>query len=291
MQIKIGMAQMAPRLGDVPSNLDRHLEYIERARSQGVDLLCFPELSLTGYALQDLTYEVATRPTADSPIFGLLIEASRDLDLLVSFVDEDFRHRFYIAAAYLSGGEVIHVHHKCYLPTYTLFDEGRYFAWGDEISAFDTRFGRFGVLICEDFWHASPPYLLWLDGADVFLLISASPARGLDQGERMSSARWVDRVIQAYASLFTSFVIHANRVGYEDGKSFWGGSVIYDPDGETLARAPEFEEAFITAEIDLNQLHRTRARLPLLRDERTSLTTGTLARILEGRGVHFGGPR
>jgi predicted amidohydrolase len=84
----------------------------------------------------------------------------------------------------------------------------------------------------------------------------------------------------AYASLFTAFVVHTNRVGYEDGMNFWGGSIVYDPDGETVAHAPYFEEALLTANIDTNQLHRTRARLPLLRDERTSLTAKTLARIL-----------
>ncbi len=118
---------------------------------------------------------MAYRPAADDPVFQPLLEASRTLDLVVGFVDEDGRNRFYIASAYLSRGEVLHVHHKVYLPTYGLFDEGRFFAWGDAVQAFDTRFGRVGMLICEDFWHASPPYLLWLDGADLFLFTSASP--------------------------------------------------------------------------------------------------------------------
>ena len=111
-----------------------------------------------------------------SSLFSKRVE---NLDIVVGFVDEDTRHRFYIASAYLSAGRVLHVHHKVYLPTYALFDEGRFFAHGDSIRAFDTRFGRMGMLICEDFWHASPPYLLWLDGADVLLFSSASPGRGL----------------------------------------------------------------------------------------------------------------
>ena len=228
-------------------------------------------------------YEVAIRPTADDPVFGPLLAATSDhgMDVVVGFVEEDRRHRFYIAQAYLSGGEVRHVHHKVYLPTYTLFDEGRYFAWGDTVRAFDTRFGRVGVLICEDFWHASPPYLLWLDGADVLLLHSASPGRGLDESDRLSSARWVERINQAYAGLFTTFVVHANRVGFEDGLNFWGGSTVADPNGEFLACAPYFEETLLVREIDLNELHRTRSRLPLLRDERTGLLARELSRILE----------
>ncbi len=280
MFFRLGLAQIGAVLGDVQANLHKHLEVIAQARAQGVDLLCFPELSLTGYNLQDLTYEVAMQPTQDNPIFKPLYEASHDLDLVVGFVDTDSRHRFYIAAAYLSKGELVHVHRKVYLPTYSLFDEGRYFAWGDDLRAFDTRFGRMGLLICEDFWHASPPYLLWLDGADVLLCMSASPGRGLDQEETLASARWVERVTQAYAGLFTCFVAHTNRVGFEDGFIFWGGSLVYDPDGELIAQSPPLEEHLLIATIDTHHLRRTRSRLPLLRDERTTLTARTLARIL-----------
>lgn len=282
MKLTLGIAQTSPKLGDVPANLAQHLALMEQAAAQSVELLLFPELSLTGYNLQDLVYEVATHPGADDPVFGPLLAATREhqIDALVGFVEEDSRHRFYIAQAYLSGGEVLHVHRKVYLPTYTLFDEGRYFAWGDGVRAFDTRFGRVGVLICEDFWHVSPPYLLWLDGAEVLFLHSASPGRGLDERDRLASARWVERINQAYAGLFTTFVVHSNRVGFEDGLNFWGGSTIADPNGEFLARGPYFEEALLVHTIDLNQLHRTRSRLPLLRDERTGLSARELGRIL-----------
>ncbi|HXD09785.1 MAG TPA: nitrilase-related carbon-nitrogen hydrolase, partial [Anaerolineales bacterium] len=221
MKLNLSLAQIATKLGDVEANLEKHLTYIKQAKQQGTDLLVFPELSLTGYVLQDLVASVAHKPTEDDPVFKHLLKASRDLDLVVGFVDEDARHRFYIASAYLSGGAVKHVHHKVYLPTYGLFDEGRFFAWGDSIRSFDTRFGRVGMLICEDFWHASPPYLLWLDGADIMLFSSASPGRGLTDKEKLESARWVERVSKAYASMFTSFVAHCNRVGFEDGLLFW----------------------------------------------------------------------
>jgi predicted amidohydrolase len=281
MKLRIALAQINPHLGDVPRNLQKHLSLIETAKSQGADLVVFPELSLTGYVLQDLVSTVALAPQKEDAIFGQLLEASQSIDLAVGFVEEDSRHRFFIAAAYLSGGEVVHIHHKLYLPTYGLFDEGRFFAWGDSISAFDTRFGRVGMLICEDFWHASPPYLLWLDGADLFLFMSASPGRGLSAALKLESARWVEQLVQAYANLFTAFVVHANRVGYEDGLHFWGGSAAFDPDGVLLAQAPYFDEGVTVAELDLHQLHRTRARLPLLRDERTALVQRELDRILK----------
>lgn len=280
MKFRLALVQINTHLGMVEQNLEKHLHWIEQARQDGADLVLFPELSLTGYVLQDLTPTVAHSPTPEDPLFQKLLRESQTLDIVVGFVDEDRRHRFFIAAAYLSRGEVVHVHHKLYLPTYGLFDEGRFFAWGDHISAFETRFGRMGMLICEDFWHASPPYLLWLDGADVFLFMSASPGRGLNAKPQLESARWVEQLNQAYASLFTAFVAHSNRVGYEDGLNFWGGSTVFDPDGNELIKAPYHQEGLVIAEIDLNQLHRTRARLPLLRDERTALVQRELERIL-----------
>jgi NAD+ synthase (glutamine-hydrolysing) len=283
MHLHIGLAQMYPKLGDVAHNLQTHLSYIDRATAQGVELLIFPELSLTGYQVQDLVPEVAIRASAADPTYAALLDASRKLDLMVGFVHEDARQRFYIAAAYLSGGETVHIHHKIYLPTYGMFDESRYFDQGERVAAFDTRFGRVGMLICEDFWHMSPPYLLWLDGADILLFSSASPSRGLDSGDRLSGSRWVELVNQAYGSMFTNYVIHCNRVGYEDGKNFWGGSSIVNPDGEFLLRGTYFDEALLTHRIDLNQLRRTRARLPLLRDERPLLMQRELDRILKER--------
>jgi len=280
MKLRMALAQINTRLGVVEANLEKHLSLAQQAHAAGADLLVFPELSLTGYVLQDLASTVAHRPEESDPVFRRLLQASRELDLVVGFVDEDCRHRFYIASAYLSKERVVHVHHKVYLPTYGLFDEGRFFAWGDSIRAFDTRFGRLGILICEDFWHASPPYLLWLDGADIFIFTSASPGRGLIEKPQLESAHWVEQINQAYANLFTAFVAHSNRVGFEDGLNFWGASTVFDPNGELLAKGPDFEEALTIAELDLDQLHRTRARLPLLRDERTALVLREMKRIV-----------
>lgn len=280
MKFNLALAQINTKLGNIEANLETHLACIKNARASGADLLLFPELSLTGYVLQDLVPEVATLTEEDHPVFRPLLEASHDLDLVVGFVDEDPRRRFYIASAYLSQGKFIHIHHKVYLPTYGLFDEGRFFAPGDSVRAFDTRFGRLGMLICEDFWHASPPYLLWQDGADLLLFSSASPGRGLNGEPKLESSAWVEHTNRAYAGLFTTFVAHANRTGFEDGLNFWGGSTVFDPNGKLLAQAPYFEEALTLVEIDLNQLHRTRARLPLLRDERPDLLERELNRIL-----------
>ncbi|MDW7755994.1 MAG: nitrilase-related carbon-nitrogen hydrolase, partial [Brevefilum sp.] len=117
MKIKIALAQFNTKLGDVKANLGKHLDLIDTAHQQGSDLIIFPELSLTGYALQDLAVDTAIRPHQDDPVFNELLAASQNLDLMVGFVHEDRRHRFYIASAYLSGGKIIHIHNKIYLPT------------------------------------------------------------------------------------------------------------------------------------------------------------------------------
>jgi predicted amidohydrolase len=281
MKVKVGLAQITPKLGDVEANLVLHLEQIEKAADQGVELLIFPELSLTGYRLMDLTFSVAMQPAAEDKVFGRLLQASRDLDLVVGFVEADQRQKFHIAAAYLSGGELVYLHRKVYLPTYGMFDEGRDFAWGNSLRSFDTRFGRVGILICEDFWHVSPPYLLWLDGADILIFTSASPGRGVATEQKIGSAKWVEHINQAYASIFTNFVIHCNRTGFEDGVNFWGGSTVFDPEGVLIAQGPYYEEALVTARLDLNQIRRTRTRLPLLRDERVALTIREMERIVD----------
>jgi len=283
MRLTAALAQMYPKLGDVKTNLARHLDWIRQADEQGADLIVFPELSLTGYYVQDMAPEVAIRATRDDERFRALLDASASgPDIVFGFVHADTRQRFYIASAYLSRGECRHIHHKVYLPTYGMFDDGRYFDQGGSIRAFDTRFGRVGLLICEDFWHMSAPYILWQDGADLLIFSSSSPSRGVSasEGGRLTVARWVELMTQAYASAFTAYVLHVNRVGYEDGKNYWGGSGIVNPDGEFLTRGQYFDEALIVQEIDLNQIHRTRSQLPLLRDERPHLVQRELARIL-----------
>ncbi len=278
-RLKIGLAQIAPKLGDVQTNLRLHLDTIQQARQQSVQLLCFPELSLTGYTLKDLVPDVAISATADDPVMAQLLAASQGMDVLFGFVEGDVRHRYYIAAAYLSQGRIVHVHRKVYLPTYGMFEEGRYLARGEHMRAFDTAFGRVGVLICEDFWHMSAAYALWLDGADVLLFMSASPGRGLSPEAALGSSRSVQLMNQMYATFLTDFVLHCNRAGYEDGLNFWGGSTVFGPDGNLVAEAPQFEQALLTAELDLAALRRVRLQLPLLRDERPELLLRELKRL------------
>lgn len=279
MKFKLALAQIAPALGDVATNLSNHLDIVAQARMNGVDLLVFPELSLTGYALGDQAFDVAIRAAADDPTFARLLAASEQLDLVVSFVEVDERHRTFISAAYLSGGRLVHLHRKLYLPTYGLFNESRVYTPGRSVRAFDTRFGRVGMLICEDIWHASSPWLLWQDGADILILISASVEHG--QGEVLGTADKVLSMCRAYALLFTDFVIHVNQTGEDDSGRYWGNSVVYGPDASLLLDGPRDEAAVVVGEIDTDLLGPARRALPLLRDERADLVARELGRILQ----------
>jgi len=278
MKFNVGLAQITPSLGDVAANLQKHLAYAQQARARGVELLIFPELSLTGYSLGDRVFDVAISATAGDPTFGRLLAASEQLDLVFSFVEVDARQRHFISAVYLSGRQIVHRHRKIYLPSYGLWNEGRNFAHGDRARAFDTRFGRVGLLICEDFWHASLPYLLWQDGADVLILISASLEHGL--GDAVSTAGKVQAITSAYALQFTTFVVHVNQTGDDENGAFWGGSTILGPDAEMLTQGPP-DEALVVGCIDTAQLAPARRSLPLLRDERPDLVARELRRILK----------
>ncbi len=280
--LRIGLAQINPHLGDVARNIQKHLDAIAQAEAQGVDLLLFPELSLHGYFLEDLVQETAC--LLDDPRLEPLYAASRQVSLLFGMVEESADRRFYNSAVYAEGGRVHHVHRKVYLATYGMFDEGRYLAAGEHLRAYDTRFGRLGTLICEDFWHPSAVSIVHADGADLILGISSGPGRGVSgESQDLRSAETWHNLNNLYARMFTSYVVYCNRVGYEDGVNFWGGSEVVGPDGAVLVRAPYFEETLVTAEISAGALRRQRSLLPLLRDERLDLTYREFRRIYRER--------
>jgi predicted amidohydrolase len=278
--MRIGLAQIRPRLGDIEQNVQMHLEMIRRAREEQVDLLVFPELSLTGYNLLDLTYDVAR--TADSDEIQKLVAEADPLDLVFGFVETSKDHILYNSALYASNRQIKHVHRKVYLPTYGLFDEGRYFGSGNVLRAFDTRFGRIGVLICEDMCHPSTSYLLAQDGAQIILAMANSPTRGLSS-EGFSNRDYWYTTLKSTAMSYGVFVCFAQRIGSEDGLSFCGGSMVFDPFGKQIAQAPLFEENLLLVDIDLDQVRKARYEMPILRDEKIELTIRELKRILKER--------
>jgi predicted amidohydrolase len=282
--LRIALAQIAPRLGVVEANLDRHRELLAEARAGGADLVLFPELGLTGYLLQDLNAEVAMR--LDDPRLRALAEETADLSAVVGFVEESGDHRLFISAALIEDGEIRHVHRKVFLPTYGLFDERRFFAPGSMLRAVPSRLGvGLGIAICEDFWHLSVPMLLALDGAQVLVNISSSPGRdvaAINEVGLGTATSW-RTLMRAYAQLTTSFVAYCNRVGVEESITFWGGSEVIGPSGATVFQAPLHDEGLFLADVDLADVRRERINLPLLRDERPELVLRQLERIVRER--------
>lgn len=280
-QFKIAVAQVNPILGDLRKNLALHEQIAEQARADGVHLIIFPELSLTGYFVKDLVPSLAL--SCESPFLNGLKELSREISIVLGLVEESSDHRFYNAALLLEAGEVRHVHRKIYLPTYGMFDERRYFASGDRLRATQSRWGPMGLLLCEDLWHPSAPYVLSLGGMDLLVGLSSSPGRGLGAEEKLESVKVWESLIYTYAYLFSCFLVFANRVGYEDGVHFWGGSQILSPAGILLAKGKYHQEDLVIAELDRSELRRERATSPLLRDERPNLTLRELKRVIEER--------
>jgi predicted amidohydrolase len=282
--VRIALAQIAPRLGDLEVNLATHRERLREARDAGADLVVFPELGLTGYQLQDLAAEVAMR--LDDPRLAELAAATRGLSAVVSFVEESGDHRLFIAAALLEDGELRHVHRKLFLPTYGLFDERRFFAAGDLLRAAPSRLELgIGIGICEDFWHLPVPQLLALDGAQLLINVSSSPGRDLAATNEVglgTATSW-RTLMRTYAQLTTSFVVFCNRVGVDESISFWGGSEVIAPNGHAVFSAPLHEEGLYMVDIARADIRRERIALPLLRDERPEWNVRELRRIVAER--------
>jgi predicted amidohydrolase len=280
MSIRVAIAQINPRLGDLQANLALYEEKIRQGIKERADLLIFPELSLTGYYLRDMVPSVAL--SANSAEMNKLKQLSRKLAFVAGLVEESADHRFFNSAVYFEDGEVRHVHRKVYLPTYGMFDEQRYFARGDRIRAFDSKFGRMALLVCEDLWHPSTIYLAALDGALAVICPSSSPLRGIvDAQSQDDNARYWEMINRVNAETFSLFMIYGNRVGFEDGVGFWGGSEIVDPFGQRIAKAKYYEEAFLVGDVALESVRRKRTMAPLLRDEDLDLTINELMRIRE----------
>ncbi len=275
------LAQIKPKLGCVADNLSLIEERVEEARKTKADLIVFPELALTGYFLKDLVPEVARR--TDSPEIKRLAELSRGISICVGFVEVTDDYRFFNSALYLEDGDIRHLHRKVYLPTYGLFDEQRYLAHGERFRAFDSKFGRMGVLICEDMWHLSSSYVLAMDGASTLVCLSSSPGRGIE-GETLGSANAWQKLTSTTAMFLNCRVLYCNRVGYEDGVNFWGGSEYIAPSGDSLARGKLLDEDSVIASVDEGSLRRERIFSPMLRDENLFVTMQELRRIERERG-------
>jgi NAD+ synthase (glutamine-hydrolysing) len=280
--LRLAVAQFKPAKGEYAANLRRVGGLLARLAEwqDPPDLLVLPEAAMAGYLLEGGVREVAV--TAGTLFDDLLaqhqVAGAPPLDIVVGFY-ERWRDRLYNSALYATLGgaapRIVHVHRKVFLPTYGVLDEERFVEAGHEVRTFDTRWGKAAILICEDAWHSLAPTVAALRGAQVVIIPSASPARGIAPAEETIArpanvARW-ERIARDVAEEHGVWVVVAQLVGFEGGKGFAGGSVVASPRGEICVRGPLWEEALIDARLDLAEIARARADQPLLADLETHL--------------------
>jgi NAD+ synthetase len=276
--LRLAIAQLRPHKGAYEENLCRLGVLFREAGgwAEPPDLVVAPETALTGYFLEGGVRDLAV--SADHLFDDLARQHSGakvpPFDVSLGFY-EVHQNRLYNSAIYarLGGPDagIRHVHRKVFLPTYGVFDEERFVEAGRSVQAFDTAWGRAAILICEDAWHSFTPMLAALDGAQLIIVPSASPARGpvpgddSNAGRPASLNRW-SRIVRDIAGEHGVYVALAQLVGFEGGKAFPGGSIVATPRGELVAQGPIFEEALIPATLDFEEITRARADLPLLAD-------------------------
>src|SRR3954471_2612975 len=277
--VNIAVAQFKPRKADFRANLDRlgalfrQLDDLEPHPT----VLALPETALTGYFLEGGVREEAMTAGALARELDATYRAAarspRLIDVTLGFY-EVWNNKLYNSALYVTLGngepQIRHVHRKMFLPTYGLFDEERFVERGTEVRAFETSWGRAAMLVCEDAWHSMTATIAALDGAQVIFVCSAPPARGPwpktdDVPGPASVSRW-ERLIRDIADEHGVYVLLSNLVGSEGGKLFPGAALVAGPKGEVRGRGPLWEEAVVTATLDLADVTRARADMPLVAD-------------------------
>lgn len=275
--LTLALAQIRPRKGDYAGNLATIGAMLTQAASleERPTLVCFPETALTGYFLEGGVREHAVT-TGKLAADLHRIYAGPPVDVCIGFY-EVWRNRLFNSALYVSLGETIplvrHVHRKMFLPTYGLFDEERFVEHGHEVRAFDTPWGRAAMLVCEDAWHSMMGTIVALDGAQLIIVPTAPPARGAwptahEPAQPASVSRW-ERLARDMADEHGVFVALVNLAGSEGGKQFPGAAMLAGPRGEMRARGPLWDEALVVARVDLADVTRARADMPLIADLET----------------------
>ena len=269
-RLRVGLCQVKPRKGDIDANV----ALVRSMLRPGADILAFPETALTGYFVEGAASELALTPRALVRRLGPPPEDCGS-DVVLGFYEKDIRG-VYNSLAYLTPGpgryEVVHIHRKVFLPTYGLFEESRFVEPGRAVEAFDTRFGRIGLLICEDLTHSLTASILALGGANLILCGCASPARGFRAAlPRPANLVTWDRIAARAAAEHGIFVLLSQLAGSEGGRLFAGASSAWDPDGSLIVRGPLFEQCVTTVELDPDRITRVRAESPFLSDLTTAL--------------------
>ncbi|HEX6038215.1 nitrilase-related carbon-nitrogen hydrolase [Longimicrobium sp.] len=281
--LRLRIEQFAPALCGVDANLARIARAQADAAADGIGLVVTPELSVTGYDVRDAVHALAS-PESDAP-YPMLADGP---DVVLGTIERDTAFVPYNAMLHLRGGRVLHRHRKVYLPTYGMFEEGRYFGRGDSARTYDAGGGwRVGLLVCEDLWHPGLTWLLAAQGAHLVVAQSAAAGRGAlaggVNGGRFASWDAWEHLARAAAIAYGCYVALANRVGVEGALCFAGGSMIIGPDGAVLARADDLGEDRIDAELSLDAVAAARRPYAHARDDDPRLMARELSRILGER--------
>ena len=238
--MKITLVQFAPKLNR--SNLITICDIVEKYKDKS-DLIVFPELALSGYMLQDKLFEDAWHVEE----LQMLSELSRHVDIVVGGAIRD-ESCFRNAALYFSAGRLLSTHYKLHLPNYGMFEEARYFKAGDVFESFKLPHAKISMVVCEDLWHVDVHQDLMAENPDMIIALVASPARGFSDDGLEIEKKWYE-IIKTVACECKAKLIFVNRVGFEDGLGFWGGSCIIDEDGAVVEKLPHYKEIIKTIEI------------------------------------------
>ncbi len=278
--MRVASAQINCSLGDIDKNLCRAKEVVTEARDEDADLIIFPELSLTGYSLGQVSDEVSLR--VQSKRIAALAEEAGEMSVVVGFYEETHTPHTYNSAAYFEGGSLLHLHRKLYLPNYRIYEERKHYSPGQSMRAFDTKLGRMAMLICNDAWQPFLPFIAVQDGAQVLIIPANSGI--YPHPELLDTKEYWRDITRFYARMLESYVVFVNRVGEEGDLTFSGYSHVVDPWGRVVAEGPGYEEALITADIDLADVRRRRREVPLVKEARLALLSKELNRLAEEGG-------
>lgn len=263
-KIKLALAQMSSKRENKAENLAKIEAITQKAKAQGADLVIFPELSLTGYVIRDQLYELAE--TIPGPSTQRIEQLAKDTHMHIIFgmpeLSEKTRATIFNTAVFVGPEGLIGKYRKMYLPTHSVFEEKRYFRSGYQSAVFDTAIGKIGLFICYDIFFPEVARLTRLQGAQLIVCISASPAVRRTYFEILTAARALEN---------TAFLAYVNLVGVEDGLQFWGGSRLVGPTGDVIAKAKYDEDDFVLCELNYNDIRPAETFIPTLRDLRPEL--------------------
>ncbi len=269
---RLALAQINPTVGDLEDNASKIIDYIDRARSYGADLVAFPELAIPGYTPEDLLFK-AQFVEANIDTMRRIAQASARIAVVVGFADSDGGVRNAAAVAY--GGRVVDTYHKIHLPNYGVFDERRYFTPGNRCPVYSINGTLVGVNVCEDIWEpVGPTNVQCASGAEVIVNISGSPFYAGRLAER-------EQVLATRASDHDVFVAYLNLVGGQDELVFDGGSMVFDPAGGRMAQGSRFVEELIVVDLDVEALSKSRREPAVSGEELTAVDSVGRPSIIE----------